>query len=75
MANMAPVFCAFNSFAIISKLVEPVNPYSNEHPYNNNPDDKALKIKYLIPDSEDLKLSRSIAANIYNDKDCNSNPR
>ena len=49
---------------IISKFVEPLNPYNNEHPYNNSPDDNALRTKYFIPDSVDLKLSLSIAAKI-----------
>ena len=55
-------------FAIISKFVEPVKPYNNEHPYNNSPDDKALKTKYLMSDSDDLKLSLSIDAKMYNAK-------
>ena len=42
----------------------PVNPYNNEQPYNNKPEDKALKTKYFIPDSDDLKLSLSIEARI-----------
>ncbi len=75
MANTAPVFSLPNSFAIKSKLVEPVNPYNKEQPYNNKPDDKALNTKYFIPDSEDFKLSLSIEAKMYNDNDCSSNPR
>ena len=55
--------------------MDPVNPYSSEHPYNNNPEDSALNTKYFIPDSVDLKLSLSIDARIYNDRDCNSNPK
>ena len=46
-----------------------MKPYSNEHPYNNSPDDKALKTKYFMPDSDDLKLSLSIDAKMYNAKD------
>ena len=48
----------------MSKFVDPLKPYNKEHPYNNNPDDKALKTKYFIPDSVDLILSLSIAAKI-----------
>ena len=29
---------------IISKFVDPVNPYKSEHPYKSSPEDKALKI-------------------------------
>ena len=65
----------FNWLAITSKLVEPVKPYNKEQPYNNKPDDKALKTKYFIPDSDDFKLSLSIEARIYSDSDCNSNPK
>ena len=64
IAKTAPTFSLLSWFAIKSKLVEPVNPYNNEQPYNNKPDDKALKTKYLIPDSDDLKLSLSIEAKI-----------
>ena len=32
IANIAPVFCLFNSTEIISKFVEPVKPYKSEHP-------------------------------------------
>ena len=49
---------------INSKFVEPVNPYNKEQPYNNKPDDKALKIKYFIPDSVERRLSLSIEAKI-----------
>ena len=73
--NVKPYCSEFIVVAIILKFVDPVNPYIREQPYNNNPDDKALKTKYLIPASEDLRLSLSIAANIYKDKDCNSKPR
>ena len=37
MANTAPVFSLPSSFAIKSKLVEPVNPYNKEQPYSNKP--------------------------------------
>ena len=75
IAKTAPVFSFPSSFAIKSKLVEPVKPYNKEQPYNNKPDDKALKTKYFIPDSDDFKLSLSIEARIYSDSDCNSNPK
>ena len=64
IAKTAPVFALLSSFAIKSKFVDPVKPYSREHPYNNKPEDNALKIKYFIPASEDFKLSLSIEANI-----------
>ena len=54
IANTAPVLSLVNCSAIKSKLVEPVKPYSNEQPYNNKPEESALKTKYLIPDSVDL---------------------
>ena len=58
------MFSLLNSFVIKSKFVDPVKPYNSEHPYNNKPEDKALKIKYFIPDSDDFKLSLSIEASI-----------
>ena len=64
-----------NSPAIKSKLVAPVNPYNKEQPYSNKPDDKALKTKYFIPDSDDFKLSLSIDAKMYSDSDCSSKPK
>ena len=64
IAKTAPVFSLTSSLAIKSKLVEPVKPYNNEQPYSNKPDDKALNTKYLIPDSDDFKLSLSIEARI-----------
>ena len=64
IAKTAPVFSFTSSIAIKSKFVEPVNPYNNEHPYNNKPEDKALSTKYFIPDSDDFKLSLSIEARI-----------
>ena len=45
IAKTAPVFSLLSCSAINSKFVEPVNPYSNEHPYNNKPEDKALNTK------------------------------
>jgi hypothetical protein len=75
IAKIAPVFSGTNCSEIMSKLVEPVKPYNNEHPYNNSPEERALRIKYFIPDSVDLILSLSIAARIYKDKDCSSRPR
>ena len=42
---------------ITSKLVEPEKPYSKEHPYNNKPEDSALKTKYFKPASEDFNWS------------------
>ena len=72
---LAAVFSLLSSFAIKSKLVEPVKPYNKEQPYNNKPDDKALNTKYFIPDSDDFKLSLSIEAKIYSDNDCNSKPK
>ena len=50
IANTAPVFSLLSSFAIKSKLVEPVKPYNKEQPYSNKPDDKSLNTKYFIPD-------------------------
>ena len=35
-------------------VVDPEKPYIKEHPYNNKPDDKALKTKYFKPASEDF---------------------
>ena len=64
IANTAPIFSLVNWFDIVSKFVEPVKPYSKEQPYNNKPEDNALKTKYFIPDSVDLKLSLSIEAKI-----------
>ena len=64
IANTAPVFSLFNWSEIKSKFVDPVNPYNNEHPYNNSPEDSALKTTYFIPDYVDLRLSLSIVANI-----------
>jgi hypothetical protein len=32
IANTAPVFSLLSSFAIKSKLVDPVKPYNKEHP-------------------------------------------
>ena len=75
IANIAPLFSLFNWSAINSKFVDPVNPYNNEQPYNNNPEDNALNTKYLIPDYEDFRLSLSIDASIYNASDWSSNPR
>ena len=64
----------FNWVAITLKLVDPVKPYINEHPYNNKPEDKALKTKYFNPASEDLILSLLNVAKTYNANDCNSSP-
>ena len=64
IAKTAPVLSLLSWSAINSKFVEPVNPYSNEHPYNNKPEDNALNTKYFTPDSVDLKLSLSIEARI-----------
>ena len=64
----------FNWFAITSKLVDPVNPYINEQPYNNNPDDNALKTKYFNPASEDWIWSLLKDARTYNANDWSSRP-
>ena len=64
IAKTAPVFSLLSSLDIKSKFVDPVKPYNREHPYNNKPEDNALKTKYFIPDSEDFKLSLSIEANM-----------
>ena len=58
-----------NKLEIISKFVEPENPYIKEQPYNNKPEDNALSIKYFTPDSEDNKLSRLKDAKTYKAKD------
>ena len=50
-------------FDIMSKLVEPENPYINEQPYNNKPEDNALKTKYLSPASDDFNWSLLYVAN------------
>ena len=59
---------------IILKFVDPVKPYIKEHPYNNKPEERALRIKYFNPASEDCILALLNAAKTYNDKDCNSKP-
>ena len=38
---------------ITKKLVDPEYPYIKEHPYNNKPEDSALKTKYFKPDSDE----------------------
>ena len=73
--KIAPVFIVVSSFSITSKFVDPVKPYNKEHPYNSNPEESALNTKYLIPASEDLILSLSIAAKIYNANDWSSKPK
>ena len=50
-------------FEIMSKLVDPENPYIKEQPYKSNPEDKALKTKYFNPASEDCNWSRLKVAN------------
>ena len=42
---------------IIEKFVEPEKPYNKEQPYNNNPEDNALSIKYFNPASDERILS------------------
>src|SRR6056300_1195616 len=54
--------------AIISKFVDP------EKPYNNRPDESALKTKYFNPASDDFKLFLLNVAKTYKAKDCNSSP-
>ena len=75
MPKTAPVLASSKLFEIISKFVEPVNPYIREHPYNNNPDASALSTKYFNPASVDLKSSLLKDAKIYRHRDCNSKPR
>ena len=74
ITNVKAYSFEFNWVAITSKLVDPVKPYINEHPYNNKPEDKALKTKYFNPASEDLILSLLKVAKTYKAKDCSSNP-
>ena len=74
MPNVKAYSFEFSLEAIKSKLVDPVKPYINEHPYNNKPEDKALKTKYFNPASEDLILSLLKVAKTYNANDCNSRP-
>jgi hypothetical protein len=49
-----------------------VNPYNNEHPNNNNPEEKAPRIKYFKPASVENSDSRFNDAIIYIQKLCNS---
>ena len=74
MPNVKAYSFEFSWEAITSKLVDPVKPYINEHPYNNKPEDKALKTKYFNPASEDLMLSLLNVAKTYKAKDCSSSP-
>ena len=72
--NVNVYLSELNWLAITSKLVEPVNPYISEQPYNNNPEDSALKTKYFNPASEDLIWSLLNVANTYKAKDWSSKP-
>ena len=74
IANIAPIFSVSKLVLIASKLVEPVKPYKSEQPYNNKPEDNALKTNYFNPASVDLILSLLNVAKTYNAKDCNSRP-
>ena len=62
--KIVPALKSLLTIAICSKFVDPEKPYIKEHPYNNRPDESALKTKYFIPASDDLMLSLSIDAKI-----------
>ena len=70
--NVKPYWLEFIASEIIIKFVEPEKPYIKEQPYNNNPDDKALNIKYFNPASDDLVCSLLKEAKTYKARDCSS---
>ena len=72
--NVNPYWLPFIATEISSKFVVPEKPYINEHPYNNRPEDKALKTKYLSPASDEATLSLLKEAKTYKANDCNSKP-